>query len=393
MSGRAWGVGALAALVLAGGCAADLSDVPIPDGSPRETYRIEAEVESALNLPSAAPVKLDGRTVGSVADLAVRDYVAVVGLDVAVDVELPVGTRAEVRLTAPVGEAFVALVPPEQVDGSPAAEILSDGDRLGTDLTSTAPDTTDLLTALSTAVTGGTYADVGTITRELATALDDRGDDVAHLLGQLDELATTANDRRTTIDAALDALDRLAAEAAAESESLGQSMTALRPALDAAVRLQDPATELLVAVTGLSTSTQALLDRTADQVVAQVGDAATVVEQIAAQQSAIVPILTGVSGFGQNLDRATPGDYATFDLSIEGSIALGGDLPLLGLLTSDSGIEPFTPAPVPVEETLDRLLSLLGVPVAPPAASGGADPGLLGGLLGGVTGATPGGAA
>ncbi len=385
MNARVWGVGVLAALLLASGCAADLSDVPIPDGAPRETYRLEAEVESALNLPPAAPVKLDGRTVGSVADLAVRDYVAIVGLDVAVDVELPVGTRAEVRLTAPVGEAFVALVPPEP-GGTPATALLADGDRLGTDLTSTAPDTTDLLTALSTAVTGGTYADVGTITRELAVALDDRGDDVAHLLGELDELATTANDRRTTIDAALDALDVLAAEAAAESESLGQSMTALRPALDAAVRLQDPAVELLVAVTGLSTSTQALLDRTAEQVVQQVGDAATVVEQIAAQQSAIVPILTGVSGFGQNLDRATPGDYATFDLSIEGSIALGGDLPLLGLLTSDSGIEPFTPAPIPVQETLDRLLSLLGVPVVPPAPVGGADPGLLGGLLGGLAG-------
>ena len=376
--------------VLAGaGCAADLSDLPVPDGAPTDTYRLEAEFTSALNLPQGAPVKLDGRVVGTVEDLGVEDYVAVAGLSIDREVALPVGTRAEVRLTAPVGEAFVALVTPATESGDPGGgagpeaannTVLADGDRLGTEQTSTAPDTTDLLTALSTAVTGGTYADVGTITRELSVALDGRGDDVRHLLGELDELASTANDNRATIDAALDSLDALAAGAAAESDSLAQSIVLLRPALESAVRLQDPATDLLVAVTGLSTSTQALLRQTSDQVVAQTADAAVVLQQIAAQQAALVPIMTGVTSFGRQLDVATPGDYATFDLAIEGSIDLSGDLPLLGLPGGTPQIGPFTPSLPPVEQTLTNLLAVLGGPPPVPApAPASVDP--LTGLL------------
>ena len=401
--------------VLLGACSADLSDLPVPDGAPGDTYRLEAEFTSALNLPRGAPVKLEGRVVGSVEDLAVRDYVAVADLRVDRAVPLPVGTRAEVRLTAPVGEAFVALLPPEGAAddtgggaGPGAAEdtgggagpgaasttaLLADGDRLGIEQTSTAPDTTDLLTALSTAVTGGTYADVGTITRELSIALDDRGDDVQHLLGELDELASSANANRASIDAALDSLDALAAGAATESDSLAQSVTQLRPALDAAVRLQDPATELLAAVTGLSTTTQALLRQTSDEVVAQVGDAAVVLEQIAAQQGALVPILTGVSAFGQQLDVATPGDYTTFDLSIEGNIDLSGDLPILGGPGSLPQIGPFTPSLPPIEQTLTNLLSLVGgaatapSPAATTPTPGAVDPltGLLDTLVSGGT--------
>lgn len=371
-------------VVLVGaGCAADLSDLPVPDGAPTDTYQLEAEFASALNLPRDAPVKLEGRVVGTVEDLGVEDYVAVAELSIDRDVVLPAGTRAEVRLTAPVGEAFVALVPPT-TEPAVAETVLVDGDRLGTEQTSTAPDTTDLLTALSTAVTGGTYADVGTITRELSVALDGRGDDVQHLLGELDEMATTANDNRTTIDAALGSLDALAVAAAAESDSLAQSILLLRPALDSAVRLRDPATELLVAVTGLSTNTETLLQQTSDQVVAQTTDAAVVLQQIAAQQAALVPIMTGVTSFGRQLDIATPGDYATFDLAIEGSVDLSGDLPLLGLPGSPPQVGPFTPAPPPVEQTLTNLLSILGGPAlapVPPSASSDPLSGLLTSLL------------
>lgn len=345
-------------------CSADLADVPMPGSGPTDTYELTAEFTSALNLPRNAPVKLEGRVVGHVGEVGVRDYVAHADLHVDVDVELPVGTRAEVRLTAPVGEAFIALVPPPAADpqaAEPAVAVLSAGDHLGVEQTSTAPDTTDLLTAISTAMTGGSFADLGIITREMSVALDGRGDDVQHLLGELDEMATTANDNMGTIDASLDALDALAATALAESESLATSLDTLGPAVDVLVTHQDPATRLLEAMTAMSTSTQALLQQTTDQIATQLGDTATVLAQIVAQQDALIPIMTGVSGFGSQLDLATPGDYATFDLSIEGSLHLSGDLPIVGGLDGPLQLGPFNPAPVPVGQLVDDLLSVLGV--------------------------------
>jgi phospholipid/cholesterol/gamma-HCH transport system substrate-binding protein len=356
------GILAALAVLLIGGCSADLSDVPLPDGSPDDTYELTARLDSALNLPRNAPVKLGGRVVGTVGEVEAKDYVAVVGLRVATDVRLPVGTRAEVRLTAPVGEAFVALEPPRK----PRTEVLlTEGDVLGTELTSTAPDTTDLLTAISTAVTGGSFADMGTLTHEMSTALDGRGDDVQHLLGELDELATTANDNLGTIDAAIDGLDELSATAAQESDSLTTSMTELSPAIDVLVEHEDPALRLMTAVTRMSTDTQRLLDRSGDQIVAQVRDAAAVLARIADSQDSIVPIMTGVSAFGQQLDRATPGDYATFDLTIEGNIALGGDLPILGGVDSPPQLGPFDIAPLPVESIVGSIAHGVGVALEP----------------------------
>lgn len=356
---------ALTATVLPA-CSADLADVPMPGGGPTDTYELTAEFASALNLPRNAPVKLEGRVVGRVGEVGVRDYVAHADLHVDVDVELPVGTRAEVRLTAPVGEAFVALVPPPAADPEatePAVAVLAAGDHLGVEQTSTAPDTTDLLTAISTAMTGGSFADLGIITREMSIALDGRDDDVQHLLGELDEMATTANDNMGTIDASIDALDALAATAVVESESLATSLETLGPAIDVLVSHQASATRLLEAMTTMSTSTQTLLQQTTDQIATQLGDTATVLDQIVAQQDALIPIMTGVSGFGTQLDLATPGDYATFDLSIEGSLNLSGDLPIVGGLDGPLQLGPFNPAPVPVGQLVDDLLSVLGVQV------------------------------
>lgn len=377
-------VAAALAVTALSACSADLADVPLPGGGPSDTYELTADFTSALNLPRNAPVKLGGQVVGSVGEVEVRDYVAQVDLNVDVDVQLPVGTRAEVRLTAPVGEAFVALVPPPETAPPEGAipdsvAYLAAGDHLGTQQTSIAPDTTDLLAAISTAVTGGSFADLGTITREMSLALDGRGDDVQHLLGELDELATTANDRRATIDASLDALDALAATAAGESESLAASLEALGPAIDVLVTHQDPATRLLEALTTMSVDTQSLLQQTSAQITSQLGDTATVLAQIVAQQDALIPIMTGVSAFGSQLDLATPGDYATFDLSIEGAIHLSGGLPILGRLDGPPQLGPFNPAPLPVSRLVDDLLSGLGIPLQ----------GLVPDLPLGLPGATP----
>ena len=71
-------------------------------------------------------------------------------------------------------------------------------------------------------------------------------------------------------------------------------------------------------------------------------------EAIEAEQEKIGPILTGVEGFADGLDRATPGDYATFDLTILLNPKLGGDLPFLNL--TDQSEPPLTPPPFSPEK-------------------------------------------
>lgn len=338
MSARVWGALAAATALVLGGCSATLSDVPMPGGVSGPTYRLDAVFENALNLPPDAPVKLEGRTVGTVDTIRAVDYLAHVSIRVSTNIELPVGTRAQIRLAAPVGEAFVALNPPEDDGGA----LLRDGDQIPVSLTGTAPDTTDLLTGLSLAVTGGSYADLKVIIDEATVILGDGGADIRGLLREIDTLVTTFNTRSATIDDALDGLDRLSGLLADDTDSLMTSARQIAPALERLAEREDALVDLLESVAGFGAATEDAITQMRGTIARQLTDASAVIEQVTAAQDHLRPLLTGIQGFADALDRATPGDYAAFDLTISASpgVLLGGDLPLLPLSQLRGPIAP-----------------------------------------------------
>jgi phospholipid/cholesterol/gamma-HCH transport system substrate-binding protein len=317
----------VAAAVVLGGCGADLSDVPVPRKISGPTYEIDAVFDSALNLPSGAPVKLDGRVVGDVVSVEAVDYTARVRLRLTDETRLPAGTRAELRLSAPIGESFVALTPTDDEDGG----ALAPGDVIDVSSTATAPDTTDLLTSLSVAMTGGSYADMKIVVEELVVALDGNAPTVRHLIGELDTLVTSVNDHRDEIDTALDSLDRLAGLLAEDTDSLMTSVEELTPAIERLDARQDAAMKMLASVTRLGKASTSVIEGLRGTLAEQLVDAGAVLDEVLREQDQLKPLLTGIPAFGDSLDRATPGDYAAFDLTILGNIKIGEDLPLLNL--------------------------------------------------------------
>lgn len=106
-------------VALLSSCSVGLAELPLPAPSQgKRTYPISAEFVDALNLPGKAKVRLSGADVGEVETMAVRDYTAVVTMQIASDVAIPHGTTAELRSATPLGDVFVALAPPP---GRPAA--------------------------------------------------------------------------------------------------------------------------------------------------------------------------------------------------------------------------------------------------------------------------------
>ena len=200
----------------------------MPSGVSGPTYEIKAEFRNALNLPQGAPVKLNGNRVGTVQEITAHDYVADVTLRVRKDTPIPRGTRAEVRTTAPMGEAYVELTPPADTTRAVA---LVDGDRLPLSSTATAPDVSDLLVALSATVTGGPFADISTIIKQLNIALDGRTGDVHDLLARLDTLVSGLNAHTDDIDRVLDGMDRLGGALAGDAPSLSRAIDDLTPAI------------------------------------------------------------------------------------------------------------------------------------------------------------------
>ncbi len=113
---RAVTVTVLAAAFTLGACGGpDLYDVPMPSKVNGETYTLNADFASALNLPhrfSGQARGKDSRPGHRGHDVELRRPRGIRGHEECT--KIPTGSRAEVRLTAPVGEAFVALIPPDE---------------------------------------------------------------------------------------------------------------------------------------------------------------------------------------------------------------------------------------------------------------------------------------
>lgn len=300
------------AVLVAGltGCSRGLEDVPLPSLVDGPTHEVEAVFASALNLPEQAPVKVDGATVGQVSEIVVRDYQARVRMDVLDTTRLHEGVRAEVRLTSPMGTAFVELT-----DGP--------GAPLGEDVvipaarTDQAPDVSDLLSALSVVVTGGSFGDIATIVDELNVALDGGGGDVRRLLARLSTSMGSLQDHTAEIDATLTGLDRLTAQLAGDRAFLARAVTDLGPAVRALARQRGTLMDLLGEVRAFGTTSARTLRATRADLVAALASVGPVLESVHRSRHQLVPIMEGILRFGERTDAASPGDYSNFDLTFE----------------------------------------------------------------------------
>jgi len=303
----------VAVVVLAGaltaGCGLRLEDVPLPGLVQGPTYRVRVEFADALNLPVDAPVKLDGATVGQVVAVEAGEYVAEVDLAVSTAVRLRDSTRAEIRLTSPMGTAFVQLFP-----GTTGAE-LADGARIALAATGSAPDVTDLLSALSTVVTGGSFADISTIIDQLNVALTGNAGDVRRLLRRLDTAVTDLNADFPRVDRLTASLDRLTTRLTGDLPQITRSLselTALVTTLDEQRARLVAAMESLNRFDAVATP---LTGAVRSDLVAQLDDMRPVLRTLLAGRADIDGVLAGLVAFAKGSDRAAPGDFANFDLT------------------------------------------------------------------------------
>lgn len=355
---------ALVTALTASGCGLELRDVPMPALVSGPTYTVDAVFANALNLPEQAPVKLGGDTVGEVTSIAVADFRARVRLRLKESVVLRRGTRASIRLTSAMGEAFVELVPPDK-----PGRVLRPGEVLGIRATSTAPDTTDLLSALSVVVTGGTFADLQVVVSELRTALHGNTDEARRLLHRLDRMVSGLNERTATIDSVLDRMDRLTASLAGDSAAIARAVDEITPAVRVLAEQRESAMALLREVAELSRVSKRVITATREDIVAQLTDVEPILDTVIRNQQSLEPTLTGVRAFARELDNATPGDFANFQLTTLLDVTVNGGAPFLDL---EEG-EP--PALDPPEFSRPRLPG--------PLDSEDIDPRLLEGLVGG----------
>lgn len=305
----------LTAVVALAGCTVTATDLPLPGGEVEgATYRLTAEFADALNLPDKAHVKLGGVRIGTVTAITAHNYRARVSMLLQRSVQLPRGTRAELRQATPLGDVFVALQPPERKSDRP---LLADGDTIGIDHTASAATVEDSLSAMATLINGGGLGQLDPIVDEVNTALDGRGPKIRSLLRELDRTLQTLDERTGDIDRILSAADKLTRLATKRRPTLDAALSDFGPAIDVVEGNTDKVRQLLVKAAGTAEVAERLLAEGGDDVEAVLRDGGKLLDGLAVLEDDLGPSLRSLVTLGKFVRGATKGTAGAGETSFE----------------------------------------------------------------------------
>ncbi len=203
-------------------CSLDPTRLPVPGAySPRHSYDINIEFASVLNLPARAKVDSGGVQIGVLDSVRLEGTTAVTTVEIAGDTRLPVATRAELRQATPLGDIYIALLPPEDKSGP----VLRDGDTIPLGNTSPADNVEDLLRSMSNLVAGGAIGTLQTTVVNVNKAFPQDPHELTRMqhtvAGVLNDLATNQD----TIDQMLDGMENITSGFAANTQVFNRLVT------------------------------------------------------------------------------------------------------------------------------------------------------------------------
>ncbi|HEY0641164.1 MAG TPA: MCE family protein [Pseudonocardiaceae bacterium] len=314
-----------------------VQDLPLPGGADLgdHPYRVTVHFEDVLDLVPQAAVKVNDVAVGRVESIGLGGedgWTAQAVLAVNGDVVLPADALASVRQSSLLGEKFVELsAPPRPTAG---ADRLADGAVIPVRRTNRHTEVEEVFGALSLLLNGGGIAQLRTINRELSAAIDGDEQRVRSFLRGVDELVTNLDAHRGDITAALDGLNHLATTLAAREQQVSQALTGLTPGLQALAEQRTALVTMLQALDQLSVVAVDTINRSRDDLVADL--------------AALAPILQRLAEAGQALPRALE-ILPTFPFTDAVLDGLRGDfLNVFVEVAPEAGFtQPLPPLPLP----------------------------------------------
>lgn len=388
-------VAALTAVVTVSGCGdwEGLNSLPLPgtEGRGGDAYEVRVVLADTTGLEPNARVRVNDVTVGTIKDVDVEGWNAVLTLGINGDVVLPANATAKIGQTSLLGSKHVELAAPTT---EPPVGRLADGATIDLPRTGKYPTTEETLASLSVVLNGGGLAQLNTVTTELDAALNGREDAVRGLLAGLQTFLTGLDEQKADIIAALDGLNHLGGQIAAQNQVLASAVDGIEPALGVLNRERTDLTTALTELGKLGDVATRVVNSAGDDLVANLRDLQPALKAVADSGAALVGSLQLVPTVPWPLNtfqKSYRGDYANLNATIDltlptlDKIFLSGT-PLQGLLTGLIGALPGLPGLG--GQAGNPLQIPLNLPAAPSLPAPVADPqklldGVLGGLLGG----------
>jgi len=382
---------ALAACWALTGCSFDgIQSVALPGGTGTGDSALEiiVEIPDVGTLTPNAEVKVDDVAVGTVTSLEVVDWHAEAHLSLEPDVDLPANALAAVGVNSLLGSSYVELAPPE----SGAVGHLASGDRIPLSRGKAYPATEQVLASASVVLNGGGLEQLGTITRELNTALSGNHLAVRDLLPRMNSFVGALNHQRGDIIAAIHDVDRLAGRFARSRGTITRALDELGPALRTLSEERPDLTRALASLHRLGDVATPLLRTARGDLTANLRDLVPAVQALSRAGDSLARGLGYAVTFPFPTDTVKDAVVADYH-NLFATIDLTADAMLRGFVTADGGVAP---PGIPGLPTLPGLPGLPGLVPDTSRSSGtwGSDGDPLSGLLGrgvilGSTGGTP----
>ena len=105
----------------------------------------------------------------------------------------------------------------------------------------------------------------------------------------------------------------------------------ITPAVRALAEQRESMMALLREVSALSRASTRVIEATKDDIVVQLEAVEPILDSVIRNQESLVPTLTGIRAFARDLDNATPGDFANFQLTVLLDVTVNGGAPFVDL--------------------------------------------------------------
>ena len=310
MKKLAMGVGALATTMTLTSCGllpgVTVEQIPLPSpGGIGDGLKLSATFDNALNLPAQAKVRLGGTDVGEVTDISAKDYKADVKMNVSKDIQVPVGTGAELRQATPLGDVFVALLPPSDTSSG----YMKDGDRLTGD-TSAAATVEDLLVSMTSQVDSGSIGSLQEIFTELSTAISGNSSELAGSINGFTDAIAKFNDNSDEVDKAMAETATLTGQLADGREQIAAAINKLPPAINAVNDNLDLVLSTLDKTNSVTAATNDFLDAEKDNLVEMLGHLNTTLEALDKTAPQLGPLMDRLAELTPKFRNSTQGNAA-----------------------------------------------------------------------------------
>lgn len=302
----------VAGAVVLTGCDFDGAyDLPLP-GHPvdvDETYQVTADFDDVLNVVPRSPVMVDDVTVGEVTEVDRVGWNARVTMIIREDINLPDNAIADIRQVSLLGEKYIALEPPTRRSSQ---DRLGDGDHIALPATGRNPEVEEVLGALSSLLTGGGVAQLGTITREANLVMSGREDRMRSLLSSLEGVVGTLDEQKGDIIQAMESMNNLASTLNAEKDVIGEALDATGPAVKVLADQHEELIAMLGALEDLGRVGTRVIEASKDDMLSILEDLEPVLRKLREADDQLLPGLNLLVSFPfpEAANDIIKGDYA-----------------------------------------------------------------------------------